>query len=75
MSTTEQKNERRKNFFQLFSREFSTYSSGNIRIKGMYLFGGSGCGKSFLSDLFYDHLDIKEKTKVHFHEFMANIHS
>jgi cell division protein ZapE len=41
----------------------------------MYLFGGSGCGKSFLSDMFYDNLEIVEKKKVHFHEFMAGIHA
>ena len=44
-------------------------------MKGLYLFGGSGCGKSFLSDMFYDHLEIEEKKKVHFHEFMAGIHA
>lgn len=44
-------------------------------MKGMYLYGGSGCGKSFLSDMFYNNLQIGEKSKIHFHEFMANIHA
>ena len=73
MSSSQQKEERKKNFFNFFSKEFSTAQS--VRIKGLYLYGGSGCGKSFLSDMFYDNLDIAEKGKIHFHEFMANVHA
>ena len=46
-----------------------------LNIQGMYLYGGSGCGKSFLSDLFFASLEIKEKQRQHFHEFMAGVHS
>ena len=44
-------------------------------IKGVYLHGGVGCGKTFCMNLFYDSLpnDIS-KQKVHFHSFMLNIH-
>lgn len=42
-------------------------------VKGLYLWGGSGCGKTYLSDLFYNQLPIQEKSKAHFHEFMAGI--
>jgi predicted ATPase len=33
-----------------------------------------GCGKTFLMNLFYDSIDIKEKQRIHFNEFMLNIH-
>jgi predicted ATPase len=48
-------------------------SSSAPGVKGLYLWGGSGCGKTYLSDIFYHNLPIKEKSKIHFHEFMANI--
>ena len=41
----------------MFSKEFSTATP--IRIQGIYLYGGSGCGKSFLSDMFYNNLPIE----------------
>lgn len=43
-------------------------------IKGLYVFGTPGCGKTFVMDLFYHHLEIKEKNRIHFNEFMLNIH-
>ncbi len=42
--------------------------------KGLYIYGGVGCGKSMLMDLFYEHVPVKQKRRVHFHEFMADIH-
>jgi predicted ATPase len=53
------KKQGKKNFFSLFSKDFSTYSTESLRVPGLYIYGGSGCGKSFLSDIFYDHLAIQ----------------
>jgi cell division protein ZapE len=42
--------------------------------RGVYLFGGVGRGKSFLMDCFYNAVPLKRKTRLHFHEFMREVH-
>jgi len=42
--------------------------------RGVYLYGGVGRGKSFLMDCFYNAVPIKRKTRLHFHEFMREVH-
>ena len=43
-------------------------------IKGLYMYGGTGCGKTFIMDLFYEVIPIKRKKRVHFNNFMIDIH-
>ena len=42
--------------------------------KGVYMYGGVGRGKSFLMDCFYNAVPIRRKTRLHFHEFMREVH-
>lgn len=44
--------------------------------KGLYMYGDVGCGKTMLMDLFFDTLpgNIKAKKRIHFHNFMQNVH-
>jgi predicted ATPase len=43
-------------------------------IKGLYVYGSPGCGKTFLMDFFYDSIDIEKKKRTHFNEFMLEVH-
>ena len=40
-------------------------------IKGLYIYGEVGRGKTMLMDMFFDACPVKRKRRVHFHEFMA----
>ena len=42
--------------------------------RGLYLWGGTGTGKTFMMNMFYDKINIKEKKRVHFHEWMIEVH-
>ncbi len=42
--------------------------------RGVYMHGGVGRGKSFLMDCFYNAVPLVRKTRLHFHEFMREVH-
>lgn len=58
----------RTDFFSFFTRK------GGAVPEGLYMFGGVGRGKTMLMDLFFETIPFKAKRRVHFHEFMAEVH-
>jgi cell division protein ZapE len=42
--------------------------------KGLYIWGGVGRGKTFLMDGFYHCLPFRRKRRIHFHNFMVEVH-
>ena len=44
-------------------------------IKGLYIYGSVGRGKTMLMDLFYESIDATRKRRVHFHDFMSDVHN
>ena len=43
-------------------------------VKGLYIAGGVGRGKTMLMDMFFDIVPVRRKRRVHFNDFMADVH-
>ena len=52
---------------------FSVFREAHL-IKGVYLWGGVGIGKTFMMDCFYRCLPFPQKLRMHFHQFMQLVH-
>lgn len=44
-------------------------------VRGLYMWGGVGRGKTHLMDAFYEALPFKEKLRTHFHRFLLDVHA
>ena len=42
-------------------------------VKGLYIHGGVGRGKTMLMDMFFELLPVRRKRRVHFNDFMADV--
>ena len=58
---------------QRIMRAFRLAGNRN-HVPGLYLWGEVGRGKTFLMDLFFETLSLDNKTRIHFHRMMADVH-
>ncbi|APZ04916.1 cell division protein ZapE [Kosakonia cowanii JCM 10956 = DSM 18146] len=49
-------------------------SASREPVRGLYMWGGVGRGKTWLMDLFYHSLPGERKQRLHFHRFMLRVH-
>lgn len=56
--------------FKTLPEEFSELQN----LRGVYLWGSPGTGKTYLMDMFYNELPVKKKRRLHYAEFMLQIH-
>jgi cell division protein ZapE len=53
---------------------FGNRAKAGPPLKGLYIHGEVGRGKTFLMDLFFETSRVPKKRRAHFHEFMADVH-
>jgi cell division protein ZapE len=53
---------------------FGNHEKRSEPVKGLYIYGDVGRGKTMLMDLFFEACPAKRKRRAHFHEFMADVH-
>lgn len=53
---------------------FAGKRAARTPVKGIYLHGGVGRGKTMLMDWFFDLVPVRRKRRVHFNAFMAEVH-
>ncbi len=58
----------------LLGRGLDLIPRARAPLRGLYLWGGVGRGKTFLVDEFFAELPLREKRREHFHRFMQDVH-
>ncbi len=56
-------------------RWLSSRTASKAGVRGLYLWGGVGRGKTWLMDLFYQSLPFPQRRRRHFHRFMHDVHA
>jgi cell division protein ZapE len=65
----------KKGFGRFFGLGRSSRPAAVKPVRGLYVWGGVGRGKTHLVDLFFENLPIEAKLRLHFHRFMVLVHA
>lgn len=57
-----------------FTRDNDKTDADYPLVKGLYIWGGVGYGKTHMVDFFFKYLPIEKKMRLHFHRFMQIVH-
>jgi cell division protein ZapE len=58
-----------------YSSKKPLFGRAPVPPQGLYIWGGVGRGKSMLMDVFFEHVRNPNKSRVHFHAFMQDVHA
>lgn len=58
-----------------WQRLLTRFRGGAQPIKGLYIWGEVGRGKTYLMDCFFNSLPFAKKQRLHFHRFMRAVHA
>ncbi len=64
---------KKSSFSTILSRILPTQTT--IPVKGCYLWGGVGRGKTWLMDMFFQSIPVNNKARFHFQPFMQYVHA
>ncbi len=74
-SQQDEKSKKTSTFDRLFSLGSTNKNNKLPFVKGLYIWGGVGYGKTHMVDFFFKHLPIEKKMRLHFHRFMQIVHA
>ncbi|MAS12593.1 MAG: cell division protein ZapE [Nitratireductor sp.] len=53
---------------------FARRKTSREPVRGLYVYGGVGRGKTMLMDMFHELVPVEHKRRAHFNDFMADVH-
>jgi predicted ATPase len=62
-------------FLKVLKKDQPTPVPSDPKVRGLYIYGPPGCGKTFLMDIFFSVCPMKKKIRAHHAKFMLDLHA